>query len=118
MQSSSVVSRITVLRDGDRVRLRMCGEHDASNVGLVTTALAEAIALDGRDVAVDLSEVAFMGAATVGALVDAAAILAGQGRRLSVLSPGPSQRLLLGLCSLSDLIEHIAEDAERPHAPA
>lgn len=107
---------VTVERDGGRVRVRMWGEHDLSTVGLLSTSLVEAIAANDQDVVVDLGDVVFMDASTVGALVHGRALLAGRDRRLTVQSPRPIQRRLLQICDLADLIE--AADGTPPRSGA
>lgn len=96
---------IEVLRDGDQISLRMWGEHDRSTVGLISTALVDAIDTDDCDVAVDLSGVSFMDCSTVGALIHGRGLLVSRDRRLTVRFPSRSQRRLLELCGLAELIE-------------
>jgi anti-anti-sigma factor len=64
------------------------GEHDLSTCALLSTALADATRLDDdADVVVDLSDVAFMDASTIGvlvaALVDVASLVRSVGRPLA-----------------------------------
>ena len=47
------------------------GEHDLSTVDSLSEIMARAIALDDADVVVDLSDVVFMSAATVGVIIRA-----------------------------------------------
>lgn len=96
---------VTVDLAGDSVRVRMWGEHDLSTVGLLSTALVEAIVADDGDVVVDLSDVVFMDAATMGVLVRGNALLVSRDRHLTVRSPKFAQRRLLEICGLANLIE-------------
>ena len=101
----SEIGGVTMGRDGDRVSVRMWGEHDLSTVDLLGAALVEAIAAGDLDVVVDLSDVSFMDVSTAGALVQGRALLKVRGRRLTVQSTTPAHRRLLEMCDLGDLIE-------------
>lgn len=92
-------------RDGDRIAVRLRGEHDLATAGLVSAALAEAIAVDPGDVVVDLGEVEFMDASAVRVLVRGCELLRARARRLTVRSPQPGPRKVLELCGLDQLIE-------------
>lgn len=84
----------------------LVGEHDLATVGLIDSALVEVMAIDTLDdVAVDLSEAAFIDASTLGALVRGRRLLTGSGRRLTLRSPRRFPRRVLELCGLADLIE-------------
>src|SRR4029450_14034403 len=61
-------------RDAAHTLVWRRGEHDISTVGALSETLARAIARDA-DVVVDLSEVDFMGAATVGVIIRPGALL-------------------------------------------
>ena len=63
-------------RDAARTVVWLRGEHDVSTVAALSETLARAIALDDADLVVDLSDVQFMGAATVGVIVRARELLA------------------------------------------
>lgn len=96
---------VRVAADGTHTVVWLSGEHDLATVGLIGTALVEALAVDRCDVVVDLSEVAFIDASTLGALVHGRELLASRGRRLTVRSPPRSPRRVLELCGLAALIE-------------
>ena len=81
------------------------GEHDLSTVAELSEAMARAIAVDGADVVVDMSEVEFMGAATVGVLCEAWALLRSQSRSLTVRSPSSSARRVLELVGDMHLLD-------------
>jgi anti-sigma B factor antagonist len=62
--------RVTTLdRDGDMVTVALHGEVDVLNVDQVRRALAEAIAAQPRQIAVDLAELSFIDSTGLGALV-------------------------------------------------
>lgn len=109
---------VTVDHDGDRVAVRMWGEHDLTTVGLLDTALGEAIDADGHDVVVDLSDVVFMDGSTVGGLVQGRALLNARGRQLIVRSPSRNQLRLLQVCDLVDLVEPATAGTSRAPAAA
>lgn len=55
-------------RDADRTVVWLRGEHDTSTVAALSETMARAMALDDSDLVLDLSEVQFMSAATVGVI--------------------------------------------------
>lgn len=83
------------------------GEHDLSTVPVVSEAMAWVIAVDGSDVVVDLSEVQFMGAATLGVLVGARELLRVRSRSLVVRSPSRCARRVLELCGDTGLLDRV-----------
>lgn len=97
--------RVRVAGDGDRTVVWLSGEHDLATVGLIDTALVEAMTVDNLDVVVDLSKAAFIDAATLGALVGGREQLVSRGRCLTVRSPPRFPRRVLELSGLADLIE-------------
>jgi anti-anti-sigma factor len=95
--------------DGTVIGLR--GEHDASTVAALADALARAIAFDDADLVLDLSELAFMGAATVGLIVRAREYLRPRSRALTLRAPSASAHRVLEICGLTDLLEPNADAA-------
>jgi anti-anti-sigma factor len=87
------VSRV----DGHTVVL-LSGEHDLSSLFALAEALSIVIAIDDDDLVVDLSEVQFMGAETVGVLIRARSYLQTQSRSLTLRSPAPCAQRVLDLC--------------------
>jgi len=83
------------------VRLR--GEHDIATVSALAATLSQAISSEGVDVVVDLREVAFMDASTIGVIVGARNLLALQSRELTVRSPSVCARRVLDVCGLEFL---------------
>jgi hypothetical protein len=67
--------------------------------------LAGAIARDNADVVVDMSDVQFMGAATVGVLIRARELLRTRSRSLVVRSPSWCARRVLELCGDTGLLD-------------
>jgi len=102
--------------DGTSVRLR--GDHDLSTVGRLATALVEAVTTGTGNVVVDLREVTFMDASTVGSLIRGRNLLAmSETRQLFVRHPSDASRRLLELVRLGDLIQPHA-GGPRPPASA
>jgi anti-anti-sigma factor len=91
-------------RDADRTLVSLRGEHDASTVAALSEILALAISLDAADLVVDLSEVEFMGAATVGVIIGTREFLRLRSRTLELRSPSTCARRVLDACDL-DLID-------------
>lgn len=85
-------------RDAARTVVRLRGEHDVSTVAALSETMARAIALDDADLVVDLSEVEFMSAATVGVIVRARELLGLRSRSLALRSPSRCARRILDLC--------------------
>lgn len=92
-------------REGVRTVVRLRGEHDASTVGRLSEILVTAISFDTSDVVIDLSEVAFMDAATIGVITWAQEFLNLADRSLVVRAPSRFARRVLQLCGLEALIE-------------
>ena len=81
------------------------GEHDASTAAALSATMAEAIALDNANVVVDLSEVDYMGVATVVVFIDAVELLRLRSRSLILRAPSMVTRRVLEVCDLAHLIE-------------
>jgi anti-anti-sigma factor len=94
-----------VATDGDRTAIWLSGEHDLASTGLLTAALAEAIAIEDRDVVVDMSFLDFMDVSTLGLLIRTREFLAVRERRLSLRNAPRCARLLLDLSELDGLLE-------------
>lgn len=89
----------------DRTTIRVRGEHDLSTVGELAAAIVGAIELDDEDLVVDLSDVGFMSAATIGVLVRAKGLLRERQRRLVLRNPSSSALRVLKACGGIDLVE-------------
>lgn len=81
------------------------GEHDLSTIPELAEIVSRAIAHDDGDLTLDLSEVLFIDAATVGLIIGAREFLRLRSRSLSLRSPSRCARRVLDLCDLTDLIE-------------
>lgn len=81
------------------------GEQDVTTVAALSQALARGIALDDADLVVDLSEVRFMDAATIGVIIRARNVLRLRSRSLALRSAWGLTRRVLDLCGLVDLID-------------
>jgi anti-anti-sigma factor len=80
------------------------GEHDRSTDDALSMTLARAIALDGAGLVLDLSEVGFIGVSTLRVIVRAKELLQHRSRSLTVRSPSPCARKVIGACGLDDLL--------------
>ena len=83
----------------------LSGEHDLSTTPALRHVMAEAIATNDADVVVDLSDVEFMGATTVGVIVRARAFLRQHSRKLTVCALSRQARHVLEVCDLLDILE-------------
>lgn len=81
------------------------GEHDLSTIPALSKTLSRAIAYDDGDLTLDLSEVLFIDAATVGTIVRTREFVRMRSRSLTLRSASRCARRLLDLCRLIDLIE-------------
>ena len=86
------------------VVVHLSGEHDIATDSAVRLTLARAIALGNATVVVDLSEVAFMGASTVGVMLAARESLRLQSRSLMVQAPSAIAQRVIALFSLADFV--------------
>jgi anti-anti-sigma factor len=120
--SSVTVSRPHVMafagRNPDRTVVWLRGEHDVSTVAALSEVMARAIALDDADVVVDLSDVQFMGAATVRVIIRAREFLRLRSRFLVLRSPSDCVRRILDVCGHSDLLDPRIADATPLTGPA
>ena len=103
----------SVSREAGYVVVWLEGDQDASSTADLDRALSAAVAGDPACVVVDLADVGFVGASTLGALLRAGDALRELGRPLMVRSPNRTARRVLGLCGLSDLICALPADTTR-----
>jgi anti-anti-sigma factor len=87
------------------------GEHDLATDGELRRTLARAIAHNNADIVVDLSRVEFMGASTLGVIVAAWNSLRQESRSLTMRSPSPHVRRVIGICGLQNLLS--SEDGDK-----
>ena len=83
----------------------MRGEHDPSTVASLAQMLSSAIAVDDGDLVVDVSEVPFLDASTLGVFVRTQNLLLDRSRALLVRSPSAFVRRLFDICDLGSLLE-------------
>jgi stage II sporulation protein AA (anti-sigma F factor antagonist) len=83
------------------------GEHDISTVAALSAAIDRAVALDEPKVVIEMSEVEFMSAATVGVIVRANENLRSLSRSLTLVAPSPCVRRIFAVCGLSYLFEEM-----------
>lgn len=81
------------------------GEHDLASATDLSEAIARAVAVDHADVAIDLSGVQYMGAATLTIILRTRQWLHEHARRMVVRSPSPIARRVLEMCELTGLID-------------
>lgn len=97
-------------RDPPPTVIWLSGEHDMSTVAELSETIAQAIAIDDADLVVDLADVEYMGAATVGVLSRARELLRARSRSLVLRSPSGCARRVLELCGDADLLDQRAAD--------
>ncbi|MCU1495510.1 MAG: hypothetical protein JWO62_3274 [Acidimicrobiaceae bacterium] len=90
--------------DGDCAVVWLRGEHDISTVDALSEIIFRSIGLDDANLILDLSEVLFMDAATVGVIIRTREFLRLRSRSLVLRSPSRRARFLLDLCGLSNLL--------------
>lgn len=92
--------------DPDRTVVILRGEHDTANRNELAAAFVRASELDTADVVLDLSDVVFMDAATIGAIIGGANLLRSLSRTLEVRAPSSMAASVLEMCGLGHL-EHL-----------
>jgi anti-anti-sigma factor len=81
------------------------GEHDLATDGALSLTLARAIALGTPGLVLDMSEVEFIGASTLGTIVRAREFLRQRSEWLTVRSPSAFARRVINACGLADLLD-------------
>ncbi len=104
--------------DPFRTVVRVRGGHDAATSEQLSIKLAQAAALDGADIVVDLSGVTFMDASTIGALVLAGNRLRDLSRSMLFREPSTSALRVLRLCQLAQLADEDSAPTQTPGAAA
>ncbi|MBV8464178.1 MAG: STAS domain-containing protein [Acidimicrobiales bacterium] len=94
--------------EGSPVVISVKGEVDLANAPELKETLEREGA--GRDVVLDLSELAFMDSSAIAVIVQARSDALGDGRTLSIRNPSDRARRLLELVALDFLIEGEARD--------
>ncbi|MEY2469135.1 MAG: hypothetical protein QOF21_1833 [Actinomycetota bacterium] len=95
----------TLDQSGAHTTVSLHGEHDASNSAQLSDTLARAIAITKSDLVVDLSDVDFMGCATVGVIARAGEFLQARSLALIIRAPSRSACRVLALCGYMRLPE-------------
>jgi len=88
------------------------GQHDASTESALCLTLAQAIALDGPGLVLDLSEVRVMSPSALAVIVRAREYLRQRSASLTVRSPTACVRRLIDACGLNDLLGPGPEEAD------
>jgi anti-anti-sigma factor len=81
------------------------GEQDVANEVDLAAALARGIGAGDADLIVDLREVSFIGAGSIGLLVAAHQVLVDHDQRLRVRAPSACVRRVLRACDLLAMVE-------------
>lgn len=98
-------------RDADRTVVWLRGSYDVSSMAALAELMARAIAIDDGDLVVDLNQVQFIDAASVGVLVRVHEFLGRRSRSLALRFPSRSARSVLDACGLTDLLDPRPVDA-------
>ena len=88
-----------------RTVLYLRGDHDLSTVPSLTEELTPVVAAGDTDVVLDMSQLGFLDASTVGVIVHVAASLHSQSRTLALRGPSAFVQRVLDLCDVADLVE-------------
>jgi anti-sigma B factor antagonist len=94
-----------VPRDHAQLVVWLCGEHDMSTATSVTNVLADITAASDGNLVVDLSQVEFMDARIINALIHSRNVLRTRSRDLTLQAPSSVARRILSLCGLLGLID-------------
>ena len=116
--SISVSRRGSAGGDSECTVVWLRGEHDLATKVCVVLAIARAAQRDDADLIVDLSEVTFMDASTIGALVGSRNELRTRSQSLQLRAPSPPARRVLELCGLAHLTGAGAEALAHPTGAA
>lgn len=115
-KSPSVAVRRSSISSGsaqaDRTVVWLRGEHDASTADALLQILTEASAVDAGDLSLDLDDVEFMSAATVGVILRHREMLQSRSRTLTLRNPSRCARRVLEVCDLLHLV-----DTSAMHSP-
>jgi anti-sigma B factor antagonist len=100
-----------VSREGGRTVVWLSGECDIATMTALADGLATAMSLDDADLVVDLTEVQFIDASTIGVLVRAHSFLLRRSRRLTLRNPARCVRRVIDILGLADLLDSGPADA-------
>lgn len=99
--------------DGARTVASLWGEHDLVTADRLAEFLTDAVAV-GDDLVIDLSEVRFMDASTISAILRVRSRVAEHAGELTVRSPSALVERALDACGLTELIERAEGAGEWP----
>ena len=103
-----------VSREGERSVVWLAGEQDLATVPLLIRTLAAVTARDHADLVVDLGEVSFVDARTLGVLIRGRRVLRDLSRDLTLRAPSRFARRVLELCGVADLLDPLVDHDQRP----
>ncbi len=95
---------VSVSAEGATTVVALQGEADVATLPALTDAFARIIAAGEGDVVVDLARLEFLDTATIRAVVRARAVLAGDGRQLTLRSPSRIAGRVLAVFGLTQLV--------------
>lgn len=99
---------LSVSAEGATTVVALRGEADVATLPALVGAFARLIADGEGDVVVDLAQLEFMDTATIRAVVRARAVLAGDGRQLTIRSPSRIAGRVLAVFGLTQLVSSVA----------
>ena len=102
-------SLFTVPDQAGPIVVWLWGKHDISTDAELSLILARAMAFQSDGLILDLSEVDFIGASTLGTIVRAREFLRRRSSWLMVRSPSAQAQLVIDSCKLNDLLGPIPE---------
>ena len=91
----------TIGRSDGRTYLHLHGEHDLARLTELRAALAKAVDGDKNDLVVDLSDVEFICAGTIGAFFRSRMLLKSLARTMTVHAPRPHTQRILAICEFA-----------------
>lgn len=108
------------IRDTERAEVRLAGELDNDTVAQAGVVFDHLTTLRCREVVVDVSELAFLGAAGLGLFASTAGRLAEHGGRLQIVGASPLAIQLFAVTGLDALLDVDASttSGERTDRPA
>lgn len=92
------------------------GDHDLATDGALVRVLGEAIAANDAPLIVDMSDLRFIGASTLGIIVATRQFLAQHCRSLTVRSPSARVEHIIGICHLEFLLSPGGDEGGRTTA--
>jgi anti-anti-sigma factor len=100
----SRAARYEISRSPARTVVTLCGEYDSASSNGLSALLTATVGDSQGDVEIDLSQVRFFDASTIGRFVACRDLLAREKRSLTLRGPTPLGAQILSICGLGDLI--------------